>query len=196
MVGLLDHAPVRQEVIEPVEDDVALGGAVLPGRGGVQKPAVEDGDNSDALRGRERVRLDVHDQKHGEELLQHWMFGNARTKAATRLLGAYRDGHWLRLISGEDEEFLEAATVPLVVYRYGEPPIIDWNAMEMNCDPGLFTGDATDFAVVEVAVSLVCERSVNLCNLVETVDMETMELICQALRAAAAEDGPSCSACG
>lgn len=86
--------------------------------------------------------------------------------------------------------------MPLVVYRYGEPPIIDWAAMEMNCDPGLFTGDATDFAVVEVAVSLVCERSVNLCNLVETVDMETMELICQALRAAAVEDGPSCSACG
>ncbi|MFE5560207.1 hypothetical protein [Streptomyces sp. NPDC056544] len=68
--------------------------------------------------------------------------------------------------------------------------------MEMNCDPALFTGDATDFAVVEVAVSLVCERSVNLCNLAKTVDTETMELICQALRAAAVEDGPSYSACG
>ncbi|AWZ05693.1 MULTISPECIES: hypothetical protein [unclassified Streptomyces] len=97
----------------------------------------------------------INDSLQGEELAEMLTRGmrNDHVKAAIRLLGADRDGYWLRRLL-DDEELNAASDVPLID-RSGRPPLVEWDALErlLARNPGVFAG--SDTAVLTVALSLV-----------------------------------------
>ncbi|MFI5748894.1 hypothetical protein ACIBBE_23865 [Streptomyces sp. NPDC051644] len=82
--------------------------------------------------------------------------GNEQMRAATRLLGAHRDGYWLRRLLEEEAELAAAADRP-VVDRSGMHPSVDWDAVGllMLSRPGALKCSRSEMAVLEVAASLV-----------------------------------------
>ncbi|MCX4783708.1 hypothetical protein [Streptomyces sp. NBC_01264] len=99
----------------------------------------------------------IKDSRTGEELAAVLLKGlrNESMKAAIRLLGADRNGYWLRRLL-YDEGLNAAADVPLID-RSHRPPRVGWDALErlLKRNPGSFTAPGGDTTVLEVALSLV-----------------------------------------
>jgi hypothetical protein len=115
-----------------------------------------------------------------EELLQG--VGNEGMRAATRLLGAHRNGYWLRRLL-EDEAELSAAADKPVIDRCGTHPSVDWDTIGllMISRPGALKCSRSEMAVLEGAASLVSRCAVQLGEVVRVVDETELRLILRAL---------------
>lgn len=97
--------------------------------------------------------------------------GSEGMRAATRLLGAHRDGYWLR-----------EGRLPV---ESGEGGTVDWDQVGRMLDAGQFKGSSTEMAVLGVAASLVDQRAVQLGRVVRTVGEADLAAIIRALTEAA-----------
>lgn len=123
-------------------------------------------------------------QQLAESLLRG--VGNEEMRAATRLLGAHSDGYWLRRILEEEEELSAAAEKP-VIDRSVRNPSVDWDALGLillAC-PAVLASSHSEMAVLEVAVSLVTWRGVQLGQVLRTVNDIEFQLILRAQQEAA-----------
>ncbi|MEU3220162.1 hypothetical protein [Streptomyces sp. NPDC006971] len=112
--------------------------------------------------------------------------GNENMRAATRLLGAHRDGFWLRRLL-EDETELSAAADKPVIDRAGSSPSIDWDTIGllMLSRPSAFKSSTSEMAVLETAASLVSRCPVQLGEVIRAVDERELQLILRAVDEAA-----------
>lgn len=105
-------------------------------------------------------------------------------RAATRLLGAHRDGYWLRRFAEEDRTRSEG---PPLIDRTGTHPAVDWAAVGLR----LFdvrrslTASTSEIAVLECATSLVGRCGVTLRQVLRAVDDNEFRLITRAMTEAA-----------
>ncbi|MGW3200064.1 hypothetical protein ACWDBD_36970 [Streptomyces sp. NPDC001118] len=133
----------------------------------------------------------VADDRTGEQLAEELLqsVGNEGMRAATRLLGAHRDGYWLRRLL-EDEAELSAAADKPVIDRSGAHPSVDWDTIGllMLDRPGALKASRSEMAMLEVAASLVRRCAVQLGTVVQAVDEHEFRLILQALQEAAYGD--------
>ncbi|WP_405409034.1 hypothetical protein [Streptomyces decoyicus] len=127
------------------------------------------------------------DEMTGTELAESLLqgAGNERMRAATRLLGAYREGFWLRRLI-EDQELADAAGRPLI-NRSGQHPSVDWSALGRLF---LRTGwsrraSVSEAVMLESAVSLVGGSVVELRQVIHALDHGELQLVMRALEAAA-----------
>jgi hypothetical protein len=116
--------------------------------------------------------------------------GNERMRAATRLLGAHRDGLWLRRFL-EDRELADAARRPLID-RSGAHPSVDWDALgRLMLTLGWSRrASGSEVAVLEFAASLVGSGAVQLQRVILAVDEEELRLLVRALEEAAYGERP------
>ncbi|MFI7020150.1 hypothetical protein [Streptomyces sp. NPDC050164] len=116
-----------------------------------------------------------------EELLQG--VGNEGMRAATRLLGAHRNGYWLRRLLEDEAELSVAADKP-VIDRRGTHPSVDWDTIGllMISRPGALKCSRSEMAMLEVAASLVSRCAVQLGEVVQAVDESELRLVLRALQ--------------
>ena len=133
----------------------------------------------------------VADDQTGEQLAEELLrgVGNERMRAATRLLGAHRGGLWLQRLLEQEVEIL-LATDRSVIDRGGAHPSVDWSALGqlMLSRPGVLRFSTSEWAVLEVAVSLVSSCAVQLGDVVQAVSEDDVRLILGALEEAAFGD--------
>ncbi|SEE59936.1 hypothetical protein SAMN04490357_7720 [Streptomyces misionensis] len=133
----------------------------------------------------------VADGRTGEQLAEELLqgVGNEGMRAATRLLGAYRDGYWLRRLLENEAEWSAAADKP-VIDRSGTHPSVDWDSIGllMLDRPWVLRSSHSEMAMLEVAASLVRRCAVQLGSVVQAVDDDEFRLILRALREAAYGD--------
>lgn len=123
-----------------------------------------------------------------EDLLQG--VGNEQMRAATRLLGAHRDGYWLRRFLGE-QELAEAVDQPCsFIDRTGRHPSVDWNAvgLVLVTQPWVLRCSDSERAMLEFASALVGTTSVNLRRAINAADDGEFALMTRAMREAAYGD--------
>ncbi|GGZ84149.1 hypothetical protein [Streptomyces rubiginosohelvolus] len=141
--------------------------------------------------GTEKSMAAATDDATGEQLAEDLLkgIGNEGMRAATRLLGAHRDGFWLRRLLEEEAELSAAADKP-VIDRAGSHPSVDWDTIGllMISRPGALKCSRSEMAVLEVAASLVSRCAVQLGEVVRAVDETEMWLILQALEKTAFGD--------
>ncbi|MFJ7069709.1 hypothetical protein [Streptomyces sp. NPDC101115] len=142
----------------------------VPGAGGTEKrvTTMVDGRTGEQL---------------AEELLQD--VGNEYMLAATRFLGAHRDGYWLRRFA-EDQE-LEAAAIRPLIDRSDKYPSIDWAAvghlLTLTGSP-VTRSSHSEALVLEFAASLVGQCPVQLRPFLQVFDDAEFTAALQAMRAA------------
>ncbi|MFD8992267.1 hypothetical protein ACFVZ4_30000 [Streptomyces goshikiensis] len=133
----------------------------------------------------------VVDGTTGEQLAEDLLrgVGNEGMRAATRLLGAHRDGFWLRRLVEEEAELSAVIDMP-VIDRSGAHPSIDWNTIGLLTisRPGSLKCSSSEMAVLEVAASLVSRRAVQLGEVVQVVSETELRLILRALEETAYGD--------
>ncbi|QNA75381.1 hypothetical protein C8250_028950 [Streptomyces sp. So13.3] len=118
-----------------------------------------------------------------ESLLQG--AGNEQMRAATRLLGAYRDGYWLHRFA-EDQELMTAVQQPLIDISAPQPSV-DGDAVGFL----MFTtgwgrrASRSELAVLEIAASLVSRCAVQLGQAIGALDDAEFRLILRAIEDAA-----------
>ncbi|MET7543803.1 hypothetical protein [Streptomyces sp. NPDC005507] len=114
--------------------------------------------------------------------------GNEQMQAATRLLGAHREGYWLRRLL-EEQTLTASANQPVgpVIDRTGAHPSVDWNAVGLILltQPWVLQCSSSELAVLEFAASLVGKVGVNLHKALSAVDARELELLLKAMREAA-----------
>ncbi|MFI9206368.1 hypothetical protein [Streptomyces sp. NPDC053048] len=112
--------------------------------------------------------------------------GNEWMRAATRLLGAHRNGFWLRRFLEEEAEISAAADQP-IIDRDGVHPSVNWDTIGllMLSRPGAFKASASELAMLEVAASLVSRCGVQLGQVLRVVDDAEFRLILRAQEEAA-----------
>ncbi|MET7904620.1 hypothetical protein ABZS86_25410 [Streptomyces sp. NPDC005355] len=122
-----------------------------------------------------------------EELLRG--VGNARMRAATRLLGAHRGGYLLQRMLEEEMELM-LATDRSVIDRGGAHPSVDWRALGhlMLTRPGALKSSTSEWVVLEVAASLVSSCAVQLGDVVQALPEDEVRLILRALEEAGLGD--------
>ncbi|MFE4658180.1 hypothetical protein ACFRFJ_16035 [Streptomyces hydrogenans] len=116
--------------------------------------------------------------------------GNETMQAATRFLGAHRDGYWLRRFE-EDEELTAAAGGPLID-RDGRHPSVDWRAVGrlLNLTGSPVTRSSYSEALaLEFAASLVGECPIQLRSPIAVFDDAEFTAALQALRTARGDEG-------
>ncbi|MBT2509416.1 hypothetical protein J7I98_26755 [Streptomyces sp. ISL-98] len=127
------------------------------------------------------------DDMTGEELADSLLrdVGNERMRAATRLLGAHRDGFWLRRFL-DDQELSDAAGNPLIDSS-GTHPSVDWTALgRLMLTLGWSRrSSSSEVAVPEFAASLVGSGAVQLQQVIQAVDEGEFRLLVRALEEAA-----------
>ncbi|RSO09244.1 hypothetical protein DMH18_17515 [Streptomyces sp. WAC 06783] len=103
-------------------------------------------------------------------------------KAATRLLGAHRDGYWLRRFLRDEQALTTMAGQPVIV-RSGTRRSVNWDTVGLLLLPGapVFRCSGSERAVLEVAASLVTRCGVQLGQVISAVDDRELDLIVQAL---------------
>ncbi|MFD5328926.1 hypothetical protein [Streptomyces sp. NPDC127092] len=142
----------------------------VPGAGGTEK----------------RVTTMV-DGRTGEQLAEELLrdVGNEYMLAATRFLGAHRDGYWLRRFA-EDQELEAAAGRPLLD-RSGKYPSVDWDAvghlLTLTGSP-VTRSSRSEALVLEFAASLVGQCPVQLRPFLQVFDDAEFTAALQAMRAA------------
>jgi hypothetical protein len=119
-----------------------------------------------------------------EDLLQD--VGHEGMRAAARLLGAHRDGFWLRRLLENEAELSAAADKP-VIDRSGTHPLVAWDAVGLLLlsRPGALKCSRSEMAVLEVAASLVTRCAVQLGQVLQAVDEAELRLILRAIEEAA-----------
>ncbi|MEU7260664.1 hypothetical protein AB0B21_33380 [Streptomyces rimosus] len=111
--------------------------------------------------------MTVTDEITGQQLTESLLkgVGNKQMWAATRLLGAHRDGYWLRRLL--DEARLSVA-VETVIERSGRHPSVDWDTLGhlLLARPRALKCSSSELAVLEVTASLVfcCRVSSARCS--------------------------------
>jgi len=108
-----------------------------------------------------------------EQLLRD--VGNEQMRAATRLLGAHREGYWLRRFTASSG----------MLDTEGATPSIDWTAVGLGLIDGDLQGSFSELAVLRFAVSLVGRAPVDLKTVLGSVDAGQARLLVRALREAA-----------
>lgn len=120
-----------------------------------------------------------------ERLLQG--VGNERMRAATRLLGAHRDGYWLRRLA-DDQELAAAIDQPFPPFidSSGTHPSVEWSSVGLLLitQPWALKCSASELAVLEFAASLVGRCGVNLEKALIAVDGKEFDLLARAMREA------------
>ena len=109
-----------------------------------------------------------------------------QVRAAVRLLGAYRDGYWLRRFV-EDAALAAAADHPLV-HRSGWHPSVDWDGVGLlllAAGSPVHKASGGDRAVLEFAASLVGRYAVQLHGVVRALEDGDRQLVLEALGEAA-----------
>ncbi len=123
-----------------------------------------------------------------EELLQG--VGNEYMLAATRFLGAHRDGYWLRRFT-DDQELAAAAGRPLID-RTGTHPSVDWDAvghlLTLTGSP-VTRSSRSEALVLEFAASLVGQCPVQLRPFLQVFDDAEFTAALQAMREARGDAG-------
>ena len=104
--------------------------------------------------------------------------GNEQMQAAARLLGAHRDGYWLR-------RFTEEAALAMAIDRSDENPSLAWDAIGPMLLDGTLKASSSEMAVLRFAASLVRECEIQLGAVLHCVDEAEAALLVQALAAAA-----------
>lgn len=132
----------------------------------------------------------VADDRTGEQLAEGLLqgVGNEQMRAATRLLGAHRNGYWLRRFQTDRE--LAAAAGRELIDRSGTHPSVDWDAVGlfMVDQPWVFRCSDSELAMLKFAASLVGRCGVQLQRVVQAVDETELRLILRALEEAAYGD--------
>ncbi|MFB7867374.1 hypothetical protein [Streptomyces sp. NPDC056069] len=130
---------------------------------------------------------DVTGGELAESLLR--AVGDEGMRAATRLLGAYRDGFWLRRF-GDDQELADAVGSPLID-RSGSHPSVDWSVVGrlMLTLGWSHRALGSEVAVLEFAASLTGSGAVQLQQVIQAVDGEEFRLLVRALEEAAYDEG-------
>ncbi|MFC6370555.1 hypothetical protein, partial [Nonomuraea thailandensis] len=127
----------------------------------------------------------VADDRTGEHLAEDLLqsVGNEGMQAATRLLGAHRNGYWLRRLLEEEAELSAAGNRP-IIDRSGTHPSVGWDAIGLLLvdQPWVIQASRSEMAVLEVAASLVRRCGVQLGAVVEAVDENEFRLILRALQ--------------
>ncbi|MEV6669097.1 hypothetical protein [Streptomyces sp. NPDC051162] len=110
--------------------------------------------------------------------------GSGEMRAATRLLGAHRDGYWLRRFAEEDG--IPPGGPPLID-RTGTHASVDWTAVGLRLFdvPRSLTASTSELAVLECATSLVGRCGVTLRQVLRAVDDNEFRLITRAMTEAA-----------
>ncbi|MEU2870425.1 hypothetical protein ABZ769_14650 [Streptomyces olivoreticuli] len=110
--------------------------------------------------------------------------GSGEMRAATRLLGAHRDGYWLRRFAEEDGP---APGGPSLIDRSGPHASVDWTAVGRRLFdvPWALTASRSELAVLECATSLVGRCGVTLQQVLRAVDDNEFRLITRAMTEAA-----------
>ncbi|MEV6357931.1 hypothetical protein [Streptomyces hydrogenans] len=124
----------------------------------------------------------------GEELAEDLLHsvGSEGFRAATRLLGAHRDGWWLRRLLAEEAGLSQAAGQP-VINRESSRPWVDWDALGLLLldSPWALKASASEMAMLEVATSLAGAHRVQLRKAVDVVSAGELRLILRAMEEAA-----------
>ncbi|MEF3118919.1 hypothetical protein [Streptomyces chrestomyceticus] len=132
--------------------------------------------------------MTVTDETTGQQLTESLLqgVGNEQMRAATRLLGAHRDGYWLRRLL-RDEATLSAAAGRSVIDRSARHPSVDWDTLGhlLLARPGALKCSSSELAVLEVAASLVSCCPVQLGTVFRAVDSHELGLILTVLEEAA-----------
>ncbi|MFH9871625.1 hypothetical protein ACH4NT_36810 [Streptomyces lydicus] len=123
-----------------------------------------------------------------ESLLQG--VGNEGMRAATRLLGAHRNGYWLHRLLEQEAQLSATARKP-VIDRSGRHPSVDWDAIGLLLldSPHVLKSSSSELAVLKVAASLVSRCGVQLGTVVQAVDDRELRLILRAIGEAAYGEG-------
>ncbi|RNG27763.1 hypothetical protein [Streptomyces botrytidirepellens] len=133
----------------------------------------------------------IADDRTGEQLAEELLrgVGNERMRAATRLLGAHRGGHWLRRLLAEELELTMAAGRS-VIDRGGAHPSVDWDVLGhlMLTRPGVLKSSTSEWIVLQTAVSLAGSYAVQLGDVVQGVSEDEVRMIQRALEEAAFGD--------
>ncbi|MBH1937786.1 hypothetical protein I5Q34_26530 [Streptomyces sp. AV19] len=120
----------------------------------------------------------------GEQLAESLLRGvdDEQTEAATRLLGAYRSGYWLRRLA-EDQGLAMVSHFPLV-NRSGNHPSVEWEAVQILLarSPALFRASDSELAILEIAVSLAADLPIRLGTALCAMDSTELELVLKALK--------------
>ncbi|MBT2542686.1 hypothetical protein J7E99_18680 [Streptomyces sp. ISL-44] len=130
----------------------------------------------------------------GEQLAERLLHGvdSEPTRAAARLLGAHRNGYWLRRFLKDEWVFASAAEGPVIV-RSGRYLRLDWDeiALLMQFRPSMFKASSSELAVLQVAVSLMSRCPVQLGDVTRAVEDKEFRLILRAQEEAACGDAPT-----
>lgn len=134
------------------------------------------------------VTTTVADDRTGEQLAESLLegVGDEGMRAATRLLGAHRNGFWLRRLLEQEAELSAAGTGRPVIDRSGPHPSVGWDAIGLLLvdQPWVIQASRSEMAVLEVAASLVRRCGVQLGSVVDAVDGGEFQLILGALQSA------------
>ncbi|WP_018569499.1 hypothetical protein [Streptomyces sp. PsTaAH-124] len=134
--------------------------------------------------GTETAVTTVADDRTGELLAEDLLqgVGNEGMRAATRLLGAHRNGYWLRRLLEEEAEL--SAFVGPVVDRSGTHPSVSWNTIGqlLLSRPCALRCSHSELIMLEVAASLASRCAVQLGAVVQAVDEDEFRLILRALQ--------------
>ncbi|MFG3208039.1 hypothetical protein [Streptomyces sp. NPDC048192] len=126
------------------------------------------------------------DGRTGEQLAEKLLsgVGDERMRAATRLLGAHRDGYWLRRLLAEEADLSRSAGQPVI--DRSQAPSVDWDAIGdlLLSRSGALKASVSEMAILEVAVSLVVPLRVQLGTVIQVVDDNEFRLIQRALEEA------------
>ncbi|WP_367140616.1 MULTISPECIES: hypothetical protein [Streptomyces] len=128
----------------------------------------------------------VVDKLTGEQLAESLLQGveDEQVEAATRLMGAYRGGYWLRRLV-EDRSLAVVSRFALI-NRTGNHPSVEWEAVQLLLmrNPGIFRASDSELAMLEIAVSLAVDYPVRLGSALCAMDGTEFGLVLQALRGA------------
>jgi len=121
--------------------------------------------------------LDISGPELADRLLQD--VGNEAVIAVVKLLGAHRDGFWLR-------EFLDTgspahAALNTVDVLEGGQPWIDWHIVDELLEGRKLKQSSSELAVLAVAASIAGPHRVNLARVLRAVDQAELKLIVTAL---------------
>jgi hypothetical protein len=105
--------------------------------------------------------------------------GNEEMRAATRLLGAHRDGYWLRRFNNDDA----LRVVGRLIDWSDGVPCLDWDAVQrLFIDrPAAFKASSSEMAILYFATSLVGRCAIQLSAVMRPLDEQEAGLVIRAL---------------
>ncbi|MFD3334637.1 hypothetical protein ACFWV1_18555 [Streptomyces sp. NPDC058700] len=132
----------------------------------------------------------ISDSATGEELAESLLEGvvNEPMRAATKLLGLYHEGYWLRRLT-DDQELASLVNHPLID-RSGRCPAVDWDGVgHLLKNPAWHLETSrSQAAVLQFAASLVSRCPVQLGRLIHAMPDGEFQLLLTALKEASYGD--------